>query len=107
MSRSTRSRSSTSWARSASPSPTPTAPSTIRMELTRRSWPGSWTSRTPAVLEVHDPGQLLRVNSILIVDGAVGVGEGDALRAQLVELLDRVLRDIARPGDQASLALEI
>ena len=61
----------------------------------------------PAVLEIHDPGQLLRVDSVLIVNRAVGVGERDALRAKLVQLFDRVLRHIARPGDQAGLAPEI
>ena len=40
--------SSTSSAPKSSPCPTPTAPSTTRTASTRRSWPGSWTSRTSA-----------------------------------------------------------
>ena len=58
------------------------------------------------VLQLHDPGQLLFVDAVGIVDRAVGVGDGDRLRAELQQLLDGVLRDVAAAGYQADLAVE-
>ena len=58
------------------------------------------------VLQLHDERQLLGVDALRVVDGAVGVGEGDALAAELVDLLDRVLGDVAGAGDRDGLALE-
>ena len=53
------------------------------------------------VLQVHHEGQLLGVDAVRVDDGAVGVGQRDDLAAELVDLLDRVLGDVAGAGDDA------
>src|SRR5208283_5104069 len=58
------------------------------------------------VLQFHDPGQLLTIDAVRIVDYAVGIGDRDRLRAEIKQLLDGVLRDIAAAGYQAGLAIE-
>ena len=58
------------------------------------------------VLQLHDPGQLLAIDAVGIVDYAVGVGDRDRLRAQVEQLLDRVLRNVAAARNQADLAVE-
>ena len=61
---------------------------------------------TASVLQVHDKGQLLAVDAVGIVHNAVGVGDGDRLGAEIKQLLDGVLRDVAAAGNQAELAFE-
>ncbi len=56
------------------------------------------------ILQFHDPGQLFAIDSIRIVNYAVGIGERERLRTQIQQLLDCVLRNIAAAGDQAELA---
>ncbi len=58
------------------------------------------------VLEIHDEGELLGGDAGRIVDGAVGIREGDGLGAELVELLDGVLGDVAGARHRADLALQ-
>ena len=58
------------------------------------------------VLELLDPLQLLLGDALRIIDRAVGVGHGDGLGAQLDELLDGELGDVAGAGDRADLAFQ-
>ena len=58
------------------------------------------------VLQHHEILELLGIDAILVVDGAIGIGHGDDLGAPLDQLLDRVLRHVARSGDGAHLALQ-
>src|SRR5271157_5150331 len=58
------------------------------------------------VLQLHDKGELFAVDAVGIVDGAVGIGQGNRLRAQIEQLLDGVLRDVAAAGDQAHFAFQ-
>src|SRR5208283_5709211 len=58
------------------------------------------------VLQFHDPGQLLTIDAVGIIDHAVGIGDRDRLRAEVKQLLDGVLRDIAAARYQAGLAIE-
>ena len=60
----------------------------------------------PDVLQLHHPVELGAVDALGIDDEAVGVGEGEHLAAVLEDLLGGVLRDVARPGDQAPLTLD-
>src|SRR5271157_5858469 len=59
------------------------------------------------VLQLHDKGELFAVDAVGIVDGAVGIGQGNRLRAQIEQLLDGVLRDVAAAGDQAHFAFQL
>src|SRR5208337_103757 len=58
------------------------------------------------VLQFHDPGQLLTIDAVGIIDHAVGIGNRDRLRAEVKQLLDGVLGDVAAAGHQADLAVE-
>ncbi len=58
------------------------------------------------VLELHDPGELLLVDAVLVVDGAARVGERNDLRSELKELFHRVLGHVAGAGYRADLSLQ-
>src|SRR5690606_35612580 len=60
----------------------------------------------PAPLDQLDLLDQVEIESVLVVDDPVGVGAGDDLAAQLVDLLDREDRHVARSGDEAALPLE-
>ena len=47
------------------------------------------------VLQLDDPGQLLAIDAIRIVDHAVRIGYRHRLRAEIEQFLDGVLRDVA------------
>ena len=57
----------------------------------------------PLVLQVADERQLLRVDTVRVVDEPAGVGEGHRFRLQLDQLLHRELRHIAAAGNQTGL----
>jgi len=59
-----------------------------------------------AVLEFHDPGQLLGRDPLFVHNGAIGIGQRNHFAAKLIDLLNRVLRHIARARDQHRFALE-
>ncbi len=48
----------------------------------------------------------VEIEPLFVVDDAVGVGAGDTLAAELVDLLDGVDGHVAGTGDQAGLAVE-
>ena len=56
-------------------------------------------SITNASFSLVDPG--------LVVDVAAGIRKRDRFRSHIDQLLDRVLRDVAAAGDQASLARQL
>ena len=58
------------------------------------------------VLEIEDEGELLAIEALGVVDDARRVGQRDGLAAQIEDLLDGVLGNVARARDQAGLALE-
>src|SRR5260370_23306297 len=58
------------------------------------------------ILQLDDPGQLVAIDAIGIVDDAIRIRHTDRLRAEIKQLLDRVLRNVAAAGDQAELAFE-
>src|SRR5664280_78043 len=58
------------------------------------------------VLEIEQEGVLLAIDAGLVVDVAGGVAAGDGLAAEVEDLLDRVLGDVAGAADEARLALE-
>src|ERR1022692_462662 len=58
------------------------------------------------VLQFDDPGQLLAVDAVGIVDYAARVGHGHRLRAEIQQLLDGILRDVAAARYQADFAFE-
>src|SRR6202011_4013910 len=58
------------------------------------------------ILQLDDPGQLVAIDAIGIVDDAVRIRYADWLRAEIKQLLNRVLRNVAAAGDQAELAFE-
>src|ERR1019366_6506286 len=58
------------------------------------------------VLQLHDPSQLLAGDAVGIVHRAVRVRERKWLRAQIEQLLHRVLRNVAASRYQAQLAFE-
>src|SRR5208283_5275503 len=62
---------------------------------------------TAVVLQIHDVGELLAVDAVSVVDGAVGIGHADRLRAQIKQLLDGVLRDVAAARDQTHFAFQV
>src|SRR5208337_3053029 len=58
------------------------------------------------VLQFHDPGELFFSDAVGIVDRPVGIGNRDRLRAQVEQLLDGVLRNVAASRYQAGFALK-
>src|SRR6266478_7386553 len=58
------------------------------------------------VLQLDDPGEFVAIDAIGIVDDAIRIRHADRLRAEIKQLLNRVLRNIAAAGDQAELAFE-
>src|ERR1022692_4571187 len=58
------------------------------------------------ILQLHDKGELVAVDAVGVVDGAVGIRQGNRLRAQIKQLLDGVLRDVAAAGDQTYFAFQ-
>src|SRR5581483_3645337 len=58
------------------------------------------------VLEINDPGQLLAVDAIRIVDHTVGIGNRQRLGAEIKQLLDCVLRNVAAARNQAELPFQ-
>ena len=65
--------------------------------------------RDPAashLLEIDDPGQLLLVDAVGVVDEARRVRHGQDLAAQPDDVLGGVLRHVPGPGDQAGLAVD-
>ena len=66
----------------------------------------AYSAMRPAAdfLELHDPGQFLRVDAVVVEDRPVGIGKRDRLGPELEQLLDGVLGDVARAGDRGGLA---
>ena len=60
----------------------------------------------PHVFQRHHKRELLPRDPRLVINEAVGVGQGDRSGAQLQQFFHRVLRDIAAARDQTHLALE-
>src|SRR5215470_6769907 len=58
------------------------------------------------VFQPHDPIEFFAVDAIGIVDEAIRIGERDHSRAEVKQLLDRVLRNVAAAGDEADFAFE-
>ena len=59
------------------------------------------------VFQLHDVVELLAIDAVGIVHKSIAVGHGEHLTAQLEHLLGRVLRHIARTGDEHGLAFEV
>src|SRR5262249_55049475 len=64
-------------------------------------------SATPYVFKLNYKIELLRRNSFLIVDKAAGIGRRDRLCTKTIQLLDRILRDVAAPGHEPNLVFKI
>ena len=60
----------------------------------------------PFVLEVFEPGELVAVDTVGVVDVTARIGQGDNLGAELIQFLRGELRDVAASGDEAGLSLE-
>ena len=63
--------------------------------------------RDPAAPDLLDLLDKIQVDTLVIDDIAAGIRTGDDLSTQGLDLLDGIDRDIARPRDDAALALEI
>jgi len=63
-------------------------------------------SATLVVLQIHDEGQLLTVNTLGVVDPTTGVGHGDRNTAQVQDLLASVLGHVSGSGKRDGGTLE-
>src|SRR5688572_32887032 len=56
--------------------------------------------------QADHPGEFFRIDAVAVIDKAIGVGERDRLGAEMVELLDGILRHVARARNSTNFALE-
>ncbi len=54
--------------------------------------------------QADHPGEFFRVDAVAVIDKAIGVRKRDGLGAEMVELLDRILRHVARARNSTNFA---